>query len=93
MPGARIEGAHGKRYEWRSQMVPHDQRRTERVDEAILGVYLSGTNTHRLRGALAPLLRWPLLSKDASPAWWDGCGKNFSWMRVPRQNLERRTKQ
>src|SRR5208282_4211907 len=34
-------------------------------DEAILGVYLSGTNTRRLRGALAPLLRGAPLSKDA----------------------------
>ena len=29
------------------------------------GVYLSGTNTRRLRGALAPLLRGAALSKDA----------------------------
>jgi transposase-like protein len=35
------------------------------VDEAILGVYLSGTNTRRLRGALSPLLRGAALSKDA----------------------------
>jgi hypothetical protein len=34
-------------------------------DEAILGVYLSGTNSRRLRGALAPLLRGAPLSKDA----------------------------
>jgi hypothetical protein len=33
-------------------MIPRYQRRTERIDEAILGVYLSGTNTRRLRGAL-----------------------------------------
>jgi transposase-like protein len=46
-------------------MMPRYQRRTERVDEAILGVYLSGTNTRRLRGALAPLLRGAPLSKDA----------------------------
>ena len=46
-------------------MIPRCQRRTERVDEAILGVYLSGTNTRRLRGALAPLLRGAPLSKDA----------------------------
>ena len=30
-----------------------------------MGVYLSGTNTRRLRGALAPLLRGAPLSKDA----------------------------
>ena len=65
MPRARIEGENGQRHEWRSQIIPRYQRRTERVDEAILGVYLSGTNTRRLRGALAPLLRGTPLSKDA----------------------------
>ena len=65
MPRARIEGDDGRRHEWRSQIIPRYQRRTERVDEAILGVYLSGTNTRRLRGALAPLLRGTPLSKDA----------------------------
>ena len=65
MPRARIAGAAGREREWRSHIVPRYQRRTERVDEAILGVYLSGTNTRRLRGALAPLLRGAPLSKDA----------------------------
>ena len=65
MPRARIEAADGRRREWRSRIIPRYQRRTERVDEAILGVYLSGTNTRRLRGALAPLLRGAPLSKDA----------------------------
>lgn len=65
MPRARIEGKDGRRQEWRSAIIPRYQRRTERVDEAILGVYLSGTNTRRLRGALAPLLRGTPLSKDA----------------------------
>jgi putative transposase len=65
MPRARLEGEDGRRREWRSAIIPRYQRRTERVDEAILGVYLSGTNTRRLRGALAPLLRGAPLSKDA----------------------------
>ncbi len=65
MPRARIEGEDGRRDEWHSRVIPRYQRRTERVDEAILGVYLSGTNTRRLRGALAPLLRGAPLSKDA----------------------------
>src|SRR6202166_1089805 len=65
MPRARIEDDDGRRRQWRSRMIPRYQRRTERVDEAILGVYLSGTNTRRLRGALAPLLRGAPLSKDA----------------------------
>jgi transposase-like protein len=65
MPRARTLDENGERHEWRSRIIPRYQRRTARVDEAILGVYLSGTNTRRLRGALAPLLRGAPLSKDA----------------------------
>jgi putative transposase len=65
MPRARIEADDGRGREWQSRIIPRYQRRTERVDEAILGVYLSGTKTRRLRGALAPLLRGAPLSKDA----------------------------
>jgi putative transposase len=65
MPRARIADEDGQPREWHSRVIPRYQRRTERVDEAILGVYLSGTNTRRLRGALAPLLRGAPLSKDA----------------------------
>ena len=48
MPRARIHGA-GTVSEWRSQLVPRYQRRTRRVDEALLGVYLAGTNTRRIK--------------------------------------------
>jgi len=65
MPRARVRTPHGAITEWRSQLVPRYQRRSERVDAAILGVYLSGTNTRRIKGALAPLLRGGPLSKDA----------------------------
>ena len=65
MPRARVRTAEGATTEWRSELVPRYQRRSERVDEAILGVYLSGTNTRRIKGALAPLLRGGPLSKDA----------------------------
>jgi putative transposase len=65
MPRARVRTAEGATGEWRSELVPRYQRRSERVDEAILGVYLSGTNTRRIKGALAPLLRGGPLSKDA----------------------------
>jgi putative transposase len=65
MPRARMVGEDGHLGEWRSRMIPRYRRRTERVDEAILGVYLSGTNTRRLHGALSPLLRGAPLSRDA----------------------------
>jgi CheY-like chemotaxis protein len=65
VPRARLQRAAGEMEEWRSRVLPRYQRRTARVDEAILGVYLSGTNSRRLKGALAPLLRGGPLSKDA----------------------------
>ena len=65
MPRARLQQADGSTTEWRSHAVRKYQRRTELVDEAILGVYLSGTNTRRIKGALAPLLRGGPLAKDA----------------------------
>lgn len=65
MPRGRIEGADGTKSEWRSATIGRYERRSQRVDEGILGVYLSGTNTRRIRGALGPLLRGGPLSKDA----------------------------
>jgi len=65
MPRARLATDDGGMTEWASAAVPRYQRRTARVDEAILGVYLSGGNTRRLKGALAPLLRGGPLGKDA----------------------------
>jgi len=65
MPRARLQQTDGSTTEWQSRAVRRYQRRTELVDEAVLGVYLSGTNTRRIKGALAPLLRGGPLSKDA----------------------------
>jgi putative transposase len=64
-PRARLKNPDGEESEWRSRIIPRYQRRTERVDGALLGTYLSGINTRRLRGALSPLLRGAPLSKDA----------------------------
>ena len=65
LPRARLFDETGATTEWRSTAVARYQRRTRRVDEAILGVYLSGANTRRIRSALAPLLQDGPLSKDA----------------------------
>lgn len=65
MPRARLRGGDGTTIEWQRQTVARYQRRTARVDAAILGVYLAGTDTRRIKGALAPLLRNGPLSKDA----------------------------
>jgi putative transposase len=65
LPRARLKDAEGAEREWHSQTIPRYQRRTARVDAALLGTYLSGVNSRRLRGALSPLLRGAPLSKDA----------------------------
>ena len=49
MPRARIQAADGTTAEWRSATVTRYQRRTVRVDEMILGVYLAGPDTRRIK--------------------------------------------
>jgi putative transposase len=49
MPRARLASADGSTTEWRRRMIGRYQRRTEGVDEAILGVYSQG----RTRGGCA----------------------------------------
>jgi len=51
--------------EWTSTILPRYQRRMREVNEAVVGTYLAGANTRRLRGALAPLLKAAPLSKSA----------------------------
>lgn len=55
--------ADGKK-EWNSQILPRYCRRTEAVDEAVVRAYLGGTNTRRIKQALAPLLKGAGLSKS-----------------------------
>lgn len=51
--------------EWQSTLVPRYARRMRAVDDAILGTYLAGANSRRIRGALRPLLAHAPLSKSA----------------------------
>jgi putative transposase len=41
--------------EWHSTLLPRYARRAPAIDNAILGSYLAGANTRRIRGALRPL--------------------------------------
>jgi transposase-like protein len=65
LPRGRLTKDDGGTEEWRSTVVPRYQRRMREVNEAVAGVYLSGGNTRRIRGALRPLLRNAPLSKSA----------------------------
>lgn len=51
--------------EFQSQILPRYARRSRQVDEVLLGAYLTGVNTRRIRKALEPLLGEAHLSKSA----------------------------
>jgi len=57
-------GPQGKTTEWHSSLLPRYARRAKAVDNAILGLYLGGVNTRRIKVALKPLLRDARLSKS-----------------------------
>jgi hypothetical protein len=52
VPRARIEDDTGKVTEWRSKALPRYKRLTEKAEALIAAVYLSGTNTRRVKRAL-----------------------------------------
>jgi transposase-like protein len=64
IPRGRLFTESGATQEWRSTLLPRYQRRTRQVDAAILGTYLAGGNTRRLRTALRPLLGESNLSRS-----------------------------
>ena len=65
IPRGRIAGRDGTTHEFHSQLLPRYARRTREIDEAILGCYLGGVNSRRIRTALKPLLGERHLSKSA----------------------------
>jgi putative transposase len=64
VPRARLAETDGGEREWQSQLVPRYRRNSREVEQSVLGVYLAGTNTRRIRGALEPLLSGAALSKS-----------------------------
>ncbi len=65
VPRARVTEYDGSTREFRSELLPRYQRRTKDVDDAILGAYLAGANSRRIKKALGPLLGHEHLSKSA----------------------------
>ncbi len=65
VPRGRIRQADGTSREFHSHLLPRYARRTREGDAAILGSYLAGVNSRRLRAALKPLLGARHLSKSA----------------------------
>jgi len=56
VPRARMAAAEGGTSEWRSASLPRYARMTRQVEALIAGAYLAGTNTRRVRRALAACL-------------------------------------
>lgn len=65
VPRGRLFTSESGSVEWRSELLPRYARRTREVDAALAGLYLSGTNTRRVKQALKPLLKGAPLSKSA----------------------------
>ena len=55
VPRARMAAAGGGTQEWHSASLPRYARMTKQVEALIAGAYLSGTNTRRVKRALAAL--------------------------------------
>jgi putative transposase len=69
VPRARLQGADGKTSEWKSSTLRTYQRRTLAADALIASAYLAGTNTRRVRRALATLFRGAVGKDTVSRVW------------------------
>ena len=69
VPRARLQGEGGATREWRSAVLPRYARRTRQVEALIAGAYLAGTNTRRVRRALAALFKGAIAKDTVSRVW------------------------
>lgn len=78
VPRARVRAATGAQQEWRSQVLPAYKRLTRQAEALIAGAYLAGTNTRRVRRALAALFGGAVGKDTVSRVWqkvradWEG---------------------
>jgi putative transposase len=69
VPRARLSTPDGKTTEWKSKALRVYQRRTLTADALIAGSYLAGTNTRRVRRALAALFGGAVGKDTVSRVW------------------------
>ena len=69
VPRARLQAEDGGSREWRSAVVPRYRRQTRQVEALIAGAYLAGTNTRRVRRALAALFKGAISKDTVSRVW------------------------
>jgi len=85
VPRARIETEEGKAREWRSKALPRYRRLTKTAEALIASVYLSGTNTRRVKRALVALFDGAVSKDVVSRTWrkvkvdWDAwCARSLA---------------
>jgi putative transposase len=69
VPRARLSSLEGRTTEWKSQALRAYQRRTLAADALIASCYLAGTNTRRVRRALAALFGGAVGKDTVSRTW------------------------
>src|SRR6266496_2464752 len=69
VPRARLDGPDGQTTEWKSKTLRAYQRRTLAADALIASTYLAGTNTRRVRRALAALFGGAVGKDTVSRVW------------------------
>ena len=69
VPRARLDTAEGKTTEWKSKALRAYQRRTKQADSLIAGAYFAGTNTRRVRRALAAVFGGAVSKDTVSRVW------------------------
>jgi transposase-like protein len=69
VPRARLGTSESKTVEWRNATIPAYRRRTKQADALIAGAYFAGTNTRRVRRALAALFGGAVGKDTVSRVW------------------------
>ena len=69
VPRARLVATDAKTLEWRNQTLPAYKRLTVQAERLIAGAYLAGTNTRRVRRALAALFGGAVGKDTVSRTW------------------------
>ena len=69
LPRARLFDGDGREKEWKSQTIQAYKRLTKRAEAIIANTYLAGTNTRRVRRALAGLFGGKVGKDAVSRAW------------------------
>src|SRR6201982_2296554 len=69
VPRASLDTAEARTTEWRSTALRAYKRRTKQADSLIAGAYLAGTNTRRVRRALAAVFGGAVSKDTVSRVW------------------------